>query len=110
MCGLFLALVAAQAWTASLPLSPALPNEFTFDPQAARFVRLVLRHSQGEPCIDEMEVYGPDSGTNLALANNGAKASASSLLPGYAIHQVAHLNDGLYGNSHSWIAAGSRNE
>ena len=27
------------------------------------------------------------------------------LLPGYAIHAVAHLNDGLYGNDHSWIAA-----
>ncbi len=105
-----MALAAAQAWTASLPLSPSLPNEFAFAPQSAKFVRLVLRHSQGEPCIDELEVYGPDSSTNLALASNGAKASASSLLPGYAIHQIAHLNDGLYGNSHSWIAAGSRNE
>jgi hypothetical protein len=31
-------------------------------------------------------------------------------LPGHAIHQIAHLNDGRYGNSHSWIAAGARNE
>ena len=37
----------------------------------------------------------------------GREASASSCLPGYAIHQVPHLNDGLYGNSHSWIAAGT---
>ena len=108
--GLAIALTAAQAWAASLPLSPSLPNEIAFAPQSARFVRLVLRHSQGEPCIDELEVYGPDSDTNLALASNGGKASASSLLPGYAIHQVAHLNDGLYGNSHSWIASGSRSE
>jgi hypothetical protein len=26
------------------------------------------------------------------------------------IHQIAHLNDGLYGNGHSWIAAGSTAE
>ncbi len=41
---------------------------------------------------------------NLALLPT-AKAAASSTLPGYAIHQVAHLNDGWYGNSRSWIAA-----
>ena len=52
-----------------------------------------------------MEVFGPDNAENLALASRGALASASSLLPGHAIHQVAHLNDGQYGNSHSWIAA-----
>ena len=108
--GLAITLAAAQSWAASLPLSPSLPNEFAFAPQSAKFVRLVLRHSQGEPCIDELEVYGPDSGTNLALASKGAKAGASSLLPGYAIHQIAHLNDGRYGNSHSWIAASARNE
>ncbi|MEZ0276074.1 MAG: DUF1553 domain-containing protein, partial [Roseimicrobium sp.] len=32
------------------------------------------------------------------------KATASSTLPGYAIHQIAHINDGLYGNDHSWIS------
>ncbi|MCX6996707.1 MAG: discoidin domain-containing protein [Kiritimatiellaeota bacterium] len=108
--GLALALTAAQACAASLPLSPALPNEIPFAPQSATFVRVELRHSPDMPCIDELEVYGPEGGTNLALASSGAKASASSLLPGHAIHQVAHLNDGRYGNSHSWIAAGSRNE
>jgi hypothetical protein len=107
---LAIALAAAQSWAASLPLSPSLPNEIAFVPQSAKFVRLVLRHSQGEPCIDELEVYGPDTGANLALASGGAKASASSLLPGYAIHKITHLNDGRYGNSHSWIAASSRNE
>ena len=47
---------------------------------------------------------------NLALASGGAKAAASSCLPGYPIHQITHLNDGLYGNSHSWIAAGEDHE
>jgi hypothetical protein len=41
---------------------------------------------------------------NLALAPT-AKPGASSILPGHASHQVAHLNDGWYGNSASWIPA-----
>ncbi|MHB8971592.1 MAG: HzsA-related protein [Pirellulaceae bacterium] len=74
--------------------------------QEARFVRLVIRQSYaGAPCIDELEVYGPDSSVNLALSSAGAVPHASSVLSGYAIHAIAHLNDGLYGNSHSWIAA-----
>ena len=83
-----------------------LVTSIEFAAQEARIVRLVIRRPHaGEPCLDELEVYGPDSPTNLALASRGAVARASSLLPGYAIHAVAHLNDGLYGNDHSWIAA-----
>ncbi len=41
---------------------------------------------------------------NLALEAD-ARASASGVIAGHPdIHAVAHLNDGLYGNSHSWIA------
>ncbi|HRY51913.1 MAG TPA: hypothetical protein P5186_28100 [Candidatus Paceibacterota bacterium] len=77
-----------------------------FAPQEARIVRLVIRRSHaGAPCLDELEIYGPGSSTNLAHAKAGAVARASSLLSGYAIHAVPHLNDGLYGNDHSWIAA-----
>jgi hydrazine synthase alpha subunit-like protein len=89
---------------------PDVPNEVSFAPVEARFVRLVIPESDGQPCIDELEVYGPGGTANLALASAGARASASSLLPGYPIHQVAHLNDGRYGNGHSWIAAGPREE
>jgi len=106
---------AVAIWT--LPVfaadlfEPDKPNVIAFAPTEARFVRLVLRASQhSQPCIDELEVYGPGDGKNLALAGEGAKATASSCLSGYAIHQISHLNDGLYGNSHSWIAAGTRNE
>ena len=82
-----------------------------FAPQKARLVRLVIRRTNGgQACLDELEVYGPDSPANLALAKGGAVARASSLLPGYAIHAVPHLNDGLYGNDHSWIAAGTGEE
>jgi len=62
-------------------------------------------NSGGQPCIDELEVYAPEGDRNLALATNGAKASASSLLPGYSAHAVEHLNDGEYGNARSWIPA-----
>ena len=66
---------------------------------------MIAASQGGPPCIDELEIYGPDGGRNLGLAADGARATASSCLPGYAIHQVANLNDGRYGNDHSWIAA-----
>lgn len=82
-------------------------NEELFAPQSAKFVRFTISATStgNEPCLDELEVYGPTlGGPNLALASAGSIATASSVLPGFAIHQVAHLNDGLYGNDHSWIS------
>jgi len=78
-----------------------------FSAQPARFVRVAIHATSGnsEPCLDELEVYGPSGPENLALASRGAVAGASSLLAGYAIHKIENLNDGRYGNSHSWIAA-----
>ncbi len=83
------------------------PTGIEFPAQEARFVRLVIHRASGgaQPCIDELEIYGPDAPQNLALAERGAVASASSVISGYPIHAVAHLNDGRYGNDHSWIAA-----
>ncbi|MBE0536228.1 MAG: discoidin domain-containing protein [Phycisphaerae bacterium] len=102
------------ALTITLPTSAAVvfdaarPNTVVFSPVQARYVRLVIPDSlHGQPCIDELEVYSAEGGPNLAPA---ASASASSCLPGYAIHRISHLNDGLYGNAHSWIAAGTKNE
>jgi hypothetical protein len=111
----FLLRGVVAAWTWSLAavdlFQPDKPNTMEFAPTEARFIRLVIHDSaQSEPCIDELEVYGPEGDKNLALAGAGAKATASSCLPGYAIHQISHLNDGLYGNNHSWIAAGTRDE
>lgn len=87
------------------------PFAVKFPAQPARFVRIVIQRSaHGEPCIDELEIYGRNGEKNLALANAGAKATASSCLAGYDIHQIPHLNDGRYGNDHSWIAAGQTDE
>jgi len=56
--------------------------------------------------------FSPDSGAgpsnNVALARNGATAFTSSDLGpllNIAYHRATNLNDGLYGNSHSWISA-----
>ncbi|HOX36345.1 MAG TPA: hypothetical protein PL033_00025 [Candidatus Brocadiia bacterium] len=93
------------------PKTDAVATTIEFEAREARFARLIIHRSHaGEPCIDELEVYGPDSKDNLALAGRGAIPRASSLLPGYAIHTVEHLNDGLYGNSNSWIAASTGEE
>ncbi len=102
----------AQESSAQQPIKffPDVANELSFPPQDARFVRLVIAATAGgQPCIDELEVYGEGSEENLALMP-GATASASSCLKGYTIHRIEHLNDGRYGNSHSWIAAGQVNE
>ena len=58
-----------------------------------------------EPCIDELELYGPDAKDNLALASRGVKASASSVYPNSPLHRLEHLTDGQVGNSRSWISA-----
>jgi len=88
------------------------PKALDFTPQEARFVRVAIHETNGssQPGIDELEIYGPEGKDNFALAERGAVASASSVLPGYAIHQIKHLNDGLYGNDHSWISATSKSE
>ncbi len=92
--------------TAQATIHADRPYAVPFGPRQARFVRIVIdRSSRGQPCIDELEVYGLDDKVNLGLASDGAKATASSCLAGHAIHQIHHLNDGRYGNSHSWIAA-----
>ena len=72
------------------------PDAVDFPPCQARFVRIIIRHTKGnsQPGIDELEIFGPDGKKNLALAETGAVASASSVIPGYPIHQIAHLNDG----------------
>ncbi|MCP4450318.1 MAG: discoidin domain-containing protein [Planctomycetes bacterium] len=112
---LVVALLAAvlhpQNALGAVTFSPDAANELSFPAQKARYVRLVIVDESGsQTCIDELEVYGQGTEENLALASRGAKATASSCLPGYRIHRVEHLNDGLYSNRHSWIAAGQVNE
>ncbi len=69
----------------------------------------VLATNEGEPCLDELEVFASDEGSprNLALATAGAKPTASSVFSDGTseLHKLAHINDGRYGNARSWISA-----
>lgn len=86
-------------------------NVEEFAPLEARYIRFFIARTAGSaPCIDELEVYGPaDPGKNLALASNGTRATASGALSEYRIHALAHINDGIYGNGHSWICDTAEN-
>ena len=86
------------------PPVSAMRNEDGFEPVETMAVRFtILGNSGAEVCLDELEVFDTE-GKNVALALHGGKASASGTLPGYAIHQLEHLNDGKFGNAHSWIS------
>lgn len=79
-------------------------NVDEFPTTTGRYLRFVVvgTNDQSAPGIDELEVYGTDPQVNLALQG---KASASSVIAGYPIHQIKHLNDGKLGNPNSWISA-----
>jgi mono/diheme cytochrome c family protein len=90
------------------PAVTAKHNEEEFTPVDAIGVKFtIMATSNAEPCIDELEVYD-EAGNNVALASAGATQLASGTLPGYAIHKLEHINDGLLGNDHSWIANSGR--
>jgi hypothetical protein len=95
---------AEPAKTGARPPVNVTRNEDTFETIEAVALRFtILETSGGEPCIDELEVFDGE-GRNVALAAYGGKASASGTIQGYAIHQLAHLNDGKFGNANSWIS------
>ncbi|MBI4600901.1 MAG: hypothetical protein HY721_02975 [Planctomycetes bacterium] len=109
------------------PGLPALRHRYDFPPVEATAIRLIVPGTglaEGT-CIDELEVYGeagavltepcedlPDlelaeeggwfAEDDLALAP-GAFPFALDSLAGFPIHDVAGLNDGVYGNLNSWI-------
>ena len=84
----------------------ARKNVERFSPVAARMLRFtVLKTSDAEPCIDELEIYTvEETPRNVALASNGTLARASSVYPNSDIHRLEHINDGQHGNSRSWIS------
>jgi hypothetical protein len=65
----------------SLAPEPAGASVIQFEDQETRFVRLLIHRSSGGPaCLDELEIFGPTNEHNLALASNGAIATASSAM------------------------------
>ncbi|ADV62616.1 protein of unknown function DUF1549 [Isosphaera pallida ATCC 43644] len=119
------------SWLAAAPLaspppladsegrSPAVPRPPVdagetvdrFAPVIAQALRFrVNRVNNGtEPCLDELEVWGGDPDTpsgplmNLARRDD-VRIDASGTYPNSLIHRLDHLNDGVYGNSRSWIS------
>lgn len=77
-----------------------------FAPVAAKWIRFtILRTTDLEPCIDELEVFAADAPTkNVALAEFGTRPTASGVYPNSEIHRLEHINDGRYGNGRSWIS------
>lgn len=74
-------------------------------PVEALYLRFTaLASSAAEPCLDELEAFTADDGRNVALAKNGAVATASGSYANNPKHQLAHINDGRYGNDFSWIS------
>ncbi|MBX3748301.1 MAG: ATP-binding protein [Verrucomicrobiae bacterium] len=101
--------VLLAPWPGSAALrEPVHPRRTVeeFPPVPARHIRFTIHATNwGEPGFDAIEIYGPDDETrNLALAAHGGRATASGTLPGYAIHELAGINDGRYGNGRCWIA------
>ncbi len=84
------------------PVSPRM-NVDEFPPVRGKFLRFTVSAVEGntEPGIDEIEVFGADAEKNLGPTG---KATASSVIPGFDKHQIAHINDGQVGNDHSWIS------
>ncbi|MFP6753128.1 MAG: DUF1553 domain-containing protein, partial [Pirellulaceae bacterium] len=107
---LLLETVDAESADRQLPPHPvfrtavnALHNVEVFPPLLSRFVRFTIHDTNSShPGIDELEIFSDKE--NIALASRGTRATASSTLPNYPIHKLEHINDGKFGNSHSWIS------
>ena len=80
-------------------------NVENFPTTKAKFVRFTIDSTNSsQPCIDELEIFsGKD---NVALASAGTIATSSGDFV-HPFHKLDHINDGLYGNTKSWIAAGT---
>lgn len=82
----------------------AKENTDRFAPVAAKRLRFtILATNNLEPCIDELEVFN-SRGANIALASAGAVVRSSGDTVVANRHDLRHLNDGLYGNSRSWMS------
>ena len=80
-------------------------NEERFSPVEAKHIRFVIHATNSaEPCIDELEVFRANSKTNVALAKLGTTTTSSGDFPNNALHKLKHINDGIHGNSKSWIS------
>lgn len=79
----------------------ARENVDRFPPLMANRVRFTVRETNNlEPCIDEIEVFNT-AGANVAL--NGAVTVSGERVTADT-HEQRFVNDGIYGNSRSWMS------
>jgi len=82
----------------------ARENIERFAPVKTRQVRLTIGATNHlEPCIDELEVFDV-AGENIALASAGTTVSSSGNTTVANRHELRFVNDGIYGNSSSWMS------
>ncbi|MFT5524067.1 MAG: hypothetical protein ACI9HK_002017 [Pirellulaceae bacterium] len=86
----------------------SLRNVERFTPIQAKYVRFTsfatINNNEHQPCIDELEIFTVDEPKNIALAKYGTKATSSGNYSNDGSHQLKHINNGLHGNSQSWIS------
>lgn len=89
---------------ATRPQVQARENTDRFTPVAARALRFTVEATNNrEPCLDELEVFDVN-GSNLALASTGAGVTSSGDTVVADRHDLRYVNDGVYGNSRSWMS------
>jgi len=91
------------------PVSPLTTIE-RFAPLPVRFLRFTtlqtINNNQHEPCLDELEAFGPaQPQLNLAAASRAVRPTSSGNYSDIGIHQLPHINDGRHGNDFSWISS-----
>jgi hypothetical protein len=87
------------------PAVNAVMNSDRFAPTKARRLRFTIKETNNlEPCLDELEVFDTQA-HNVALASAGTQATSSGDTVVAARHELRQINDGLYGNSHSWMSS-----
>ena len=90
-----------------LPQRPVVQPTMNFEritPTKTNSLRFtILETSNLEPCIDELEIFN-QFGENVALANYGTKVTSTGDSVSPNRHELRFINDGLYGNSHSWMS------
>jgi hypothetical protein len=86
------------------PAINARHNIDRFSPRKVDRIRFtILSTNRLEPCIDELQVYDR-SGFNIAHAKHGATVTASGSNTSPDRHELRFINDGLFGNSRSWMS------
>ncbi|WP_233200341.1 PSD1 and planctomycete cytochrome C domain-containing protein [Blastopirellula marina] len=87
------------------PMVNSYENIDHFAPIRTTKVRFQVKATNKyEPCIDELEVFNTE-GRNVALAQHGAKATASGSNTTANRHELRFVNDGRYGNERSWMSS-----